>query len=215
MSRSLLVKVIAATVLSVFSIGTWVTSGKLNVTWLQYFSVAVFAATALLAAWDLLLWRLPPFQKVPGTPKNLRGTWKGEVISLWQDPNSGDQVPPVEAYLVVRQTSTTVSATLLTSESTSASTLSRVSTTDGAVFLHYLYLNRPRTSVRHRSAMHHGSAVLDAAGSPAHRLTGRYWTDRDSKGELRFDELSKRIADDVADAAELFQPPSDSGRANP
>ncbi len=52
--------------------------------------------------------------------------------------------------------------------------------------------------------MHHGSTVLDIVGNPAKRLSGRYWTDRDSRGELAFTERSKKIADDYLDAAELF-----------
>lgn len=204
MNRSVFVKVVAAVVLSVFSLGTWVTSGKLDVTWLEWFSAAVFAATALLAAWDLFLWRLPLIQKVRGVPKNLRGTWKGEIESLWRD-QSGVAPPPIEAYLVIRQTSTTLNVVLLTEESRSVSTLARVSAPDGTTVLDYLYLNRPRTSVQHRSAMHHGSVVIDVAGTPAHRMTGRYWTDRDSRGELRFDERSTHVADDFKDAKSIFE----------
>jgi hypothetical protein len=52
--------------------------------------------------------------------------------------------------------------------------------------------------------MHHGSTVLDIAGNPAQRLKGRYWTDRDSKGELTFTERSKKLADDYVGAMDLF-----------
>lgn len=203
MTRSVLVKVVAAVVLSVFSVGTWTTSGKLDVTWLQWFSAAVLVATLVLTGWDLYLWRLPMAQRLPGVPRNVRGTWKGEVTSLWKDP-TGSAPDPVEGYLVVRQTFTTANVRLHTLESTSKSTLAQVSTPDGSTVLDYLYLNIPRTSVQHRSVVHHGSVSLEVAGSPAHRLTGRYWTDRDSKGELRFTERSSRLADDFDDSKALF-----------
>jgi hypothetical protein len=58
--------------------------------------------------------------------------------------------------------------------------------------------------VEHRSRMHHGSTVLDISGRPVRRLRGRYWTDRDSKGELEFTERSNKLADDFGEAAALF-----------
>lgn len=199
-----LIKVVAAVVFSVYSIGMWVTSGELDVTWLRWFSATTFVATVLLAAWDLFLWRFSLIQKIPVTPRNLRGTWKGAVVSFWRDPNYGVTPPPIEAYLVVRQTATTVQVTLITEESKSTSTLARISALNGSVVLDYLYFNRPRVSVQGRSPMHHGSVVLDISGNPPHRMTGRYWTDRDTKGELRFEGRSGCLADDFTDAKALF-----------
>ena len=67
-----------------------------------------------------------------------------------------------------------------------------------------MYLNRPDSSVEHRSRMHHGSASLDITGAPATRLRGRYWTDRDSEGELDFRERNRMLADDYDEADALF-----------
>jgi hypothetical protein len=41
MSRAIIVRVVAAAVLTVFSVGTWVTSGKLDIGWLRFFSASV------------------------------------------------------------------------------------------------------------------------------------------------------------------------------
>lgn len=204
MNRTLVVKVTAAVVIAIFAISSWVTSGKLDLVWLKYFSGAVLVATLLLTAYDLFLWRLPPIQRIPGVPRSVRGTWKGTITSMWVDSSTGARVDPIDAYLVVRQTSTTVTVRLLTQESTSSSTLARVAQPDGSPVLDYLYLNHPRATVRDRSPMHHGSVALEISGAPAHRLTGRYWTDRDSKGEMKFDARSTKLADDFDDAAALF-----------
>lgn len=75
---------------------------------------------------------------------------------------------------------------------------------DGVSSLDYMYLNRPDSSVEHRSRMHHGSASLDITGSPATRLRGRYWTDRDSKGELDMTERVGTLAGDFTNAEALF-----------
>lgn len=205
MKRSVLVRVVAAIVLSVFSVGTWVTSGELEISWLRFFSAAVFLATIALASWDLWLWRVPIVQRLPGVPRSVRGTWKGTLTSFWKDPETGERINPKPAYLVVRQTASLVSVKLYTDESKSSSSLASVSVPDGTAVLDYLYLNRPKSSVEHRSRMHHGSTVLDVIGNPAKRLEGRYWTDRDSRGELSFTERSPKIADDYIDAVKLFE----------
>ncbi|GAB3174062.1 hypothetical protein GCM10027059_45790 [Myceligenerans halotolerans] len=211
--KPVVVKIVAAVVFGVYSIGMWVTSGELDVTWLRWFSAATFVAIVFLTLWDLLLWRHPWAQKLPGTPRNVRGTWQGKVISLWVNPETGRTPPPIEAYLVVRQTSTTVNVSMMTAESRSTSSPARVSATDGSVILDYLYMNRPRASVQNRSPMHHGSVILDVSGTPAHRLSGRYWTERDSKGELYFENRSAKIADDFEDARALFTPDTTEGTA--
>jgi hypothetical protein len=137
-------------------------------------------------------------------PRCIRGTWKGEVASLWNDPQTGEKPSQIEGYLVVRQTFKGVSVNLMTKESTSYSSLAQVVNADGTTVLSYLYLNQPRAVARERSPIHHGSAVLEVAGKPACRLSGRYWTDRDSRGELKFEQRCHRIADDFAEAASFF-----------
>ncbi|RNL62703.1 hypothetical protein EFK50_13200 [Nocardioides marmoriginsengisoli] len=190
--------------LGVLLAGTWVTSGRLEIGWLRFFSAGVFIATVVLSAWDLWLWRLPWFQRIPGVPRSVRGTWEGVLTSFWVDPGTGVKVLEKAAFLVVRQTASSVSVRLITDESQSRSSLASVSVPDGSAVLDYLYLNRPKSSVEHRSRMHHGSTVLDISGCPARRLEGRYWTDRDSRGELVFTKRSRRIADDFEEARELF-----------
>ncbi len=204
MNRTILIRVVAAIVLGVFSIGTWVTSGELDIGWLRFFSAGVLVATVALSAWDLWFWRIPVIQRIPGVPRSVRGTWKGTLTSFWQDPDTDSRVDPKVAYLVIRQTSSLVSVKLLTDESQSSSSLAAVSVPDRTAVLVYLYLNRPSASVENKSRMHHGSTVLDIAGNPPKRLSGRYWTDRDSRGGLAFTERSKKIADDYLDAVELF-----------
>jgi hypothetical protein len=205
MKRTIFIRIVAAVVLIVFSIGTWITSGQLNIGWLQFFSAGVLAATLILWAWDIWLWRIPFVQHIPGVPRCVRGTWQGTLSSFWVDPETNERIAPKPAYLVVRQSYSLVSVTLLTDESRSTSSLASVSMQDHTAVLAYLYVNRPRPSVEHRSRMHHGSTVLDIVGTPAIRLEGRYWTDRDSRGELLFSLRANKLADDYAEANSLFQ----------
>lgn len=203
MSRRASTQVIAAVVVAVFAVGLWTSGTSLEASWLRYYSLAVLAAVGVLTAWDRWIWRLSILQRFDLIPSSVAGTWKGLLTSAWIDPTTGVSPPPKTVYLVVRQTFSTVSVMLLTDESRSRSTFGRLSKVDGISSLDYMYLNRPDSSVEHRSRMHHGSASLDVTGSPATRLRGRYWTDRDSKGELDFDERVKTLADDFFVAQRL------------
>ncbi|MFB8777131.1 Cap15 family cyclic dinucleotide receptor domain-containing protein [Streptomyces broussonetiae] len=205
MKRTIIIRVVVAVVVVVFVIGTWAQDGRPDLAALKFFSVAVLASTLVFNLWDFWLWRLPLIQRVPGVPRSIRGTWKGTLTSLWVDPATGNNPPPKTVYLVAQQTASLVTVKLLTDESKSTSALASVSEVDGSFLLTYLYLNRPDMRVEHRSRIHHGSTVFDVSGNPARRLKGRYWTDRDSKGELDFEERDKKnLADDFAEAAGLF-----------
>jgi hypothetical protein len=205
MKRTITIRVIVAVVVVVFVIGTWVQAGRPDLAALKYFSAAVLASTAVFNLWDFWLWRLPFVQRIPGVPRSLRGTWEGTLTSFWINPSTGKSPEPKTVYLVVQQTGSLIIVKLLTDESRSTSALANVSEVDGSVLLAYLYLNKPDLRVEHRSRIHHGSAVFDVSGCPARRLKGRYWTDRDSKGELGFVERSNKLADDFAEAAGYFQ----------
>lgn len=204
MTNRLAVQVVAAVVVAVFAVGIWASGDKVDAGWLKFFSAAVFAAAAVLALWDRWLWKVRWVQRSRKVPRDLNGTWKGRLASFWIDPETGQRIPEKDAYLVVRQTYSTISVALLTDESRSKSSLGVVSTLDGDASLDYMYLNRPDASVEHRSRMHHGSTSLHVTGCPATRLRGRYWTDRDSKGELDFTMRKSERADDLDAAIALF-----------
>src|SRR3954470_8222553 len=45
------------------------------------------------------------------------GTWKLQLRSNWKDPATQNTIPPIEGYMVVRQTFSTLSMRLLTAKS--------------------------------------------------------------------------------------------------
>lgn len=206
MNRGILVQVVAVIVVTVFAAGIWFTGGTLNLQWLRFFSAAVFISVGVLTIWDHWAWHLPLVQKLPQVPRDLRGTWKGTLESFWIDPETGSSPPPKVAYLVIRQSATTVSVVMLTNESKSKSSLAVISDDGVSASLDYMYLNRPDSRYEYRSRMHHGSTTLDITGRLAVRLQGRYWTSRDSKGELDFDQRSMKFADDFLQAEAVFNP---------
>lgn len=209
MSRTQVQVVVAGTLL-VFALGILFSGGSPQSAWLQYYSYAVTFAVVLLGLWDRWLWRLKPVQRLKSVPHDLTGTWRGTLTSFWIDPVTGSSPAPKPAYLVVRQTSSNISVTMLTDEMRSRSSLAAVARIDGASTLTYMYLSRPDNRVEARSRMHHGSTSLDITGTPASRLRGHYWTDRDSRGELDFVDRVPFKADDFDQAQAQFQSVSPS-----
>lgn len=200
----MLIQVVATVVVLVFAVGILLSGDQIKTSWLAYYSYAVTVATVLFTLWNKWIWRWGWAQKLPRVPRSIRGTWKGVLRSTWVNPENGLSPPPKPVYLVVRQSATTISAVLLTDESSSRSTMASLAEDDIGASLSYIYLNRPRVRVEHRSRMHNGSAFLDISGRPAVRMQGRYWTDRDTRGELLFEQWHSAIADDFEEAARLF-----------
>jgi len=165
----------------------------LKPTLLKPFSLAIGIAYFVLLAFDLWLWRIPFIARLLHQPV-LRGTWKGRLVSNWTDPATGTKRPPIEAFLVVQQTYSSISLRIMTEESSSRSLVASLDTPrDDVSRVSSTYQNIPRLLVQDRSRIHHGTVLLEVQGTPANRLVGSYWTDRDTKGELEFDVRSEKI----------------------
>jgi hypothetical protein len=141
------------------------------------------------------LWRLPLFQgwlvKIP----NLQGTWRGELKSDWIDPSTGRSVGPIQVALVIKQDFSSIICTLLTPESSSYSITADINFGVGGAdhYLTYNYTNRPRVSVRDRSEIHDGAAILKIIRVPRLALEGSYWTSRKTTGELSLTYSSREL----------------------
>jgi len=199
-----LLRVVAILISAVFVVGVWVSTGKPDFSFLRLFSIAVLLVTIALAVWDKWLWKNRLAQMLPGVNRDISGTWEAQLESLWIDPATG-KVPPIKTvYLVIRQSSSTASIALISDESKSRSSTARVIQEDGSWLLHYIYTNEPDVALLKRSPIHHGSGVLSITGNPAKRVSGTYWTDRDSKGKLTLERRTRRLGEDFRDCAELF-----------
>jgi len=162
----------------------------------------VTVLTLLLLAFDKWLWCFrilhPWFVDRP----YLKGTWKGVFVSSYIDPATQKPVPPIEAYLVIRQTYSVIHLRLITKESASESLANNIPKgEDGVYSVASVYRNTPQLVVRDRSPIHHGALLIRVEGDPAVSLTGEYWTDRMTRGELRFMEKSETMYFDFAAAS--------------
>jgi hypothetical protein len=162
-------------------------------------SIVVSALSVLFLVWDAWLWRLGPIHPWPVARPDLRGTWRGEITRA-------DEAPIV-IFLVVEQSYWDIHLRTFTAESRSASVAASLARVEGQFLLASLYRNEPRLLVQDRSQdpsrPHYGATRLSVLGSPPTALDGAYWTDRETKGELRFERMSREIGGDFADAERL------------
>lgn len=141
------------------------------------------------------LWRWKPLQgwliKIP----DLQGTWRGELKSDWINPETGKGIDPIPMVLVIRQTFSSIKCTLMTKESTSYSTTADINIVPNGedLYLTYNYTNRPKATIRDRSAIHDGASILKIISKPNKCLEGEYWTSRKTRGEMTLTFDSKEL----------------------
>lgn len=172
----------------------------LKSTYLKPYSVAVTVVIVTLILFDRWLWRFPGISRLVHRPI-LQGTWKGTMRSNWKDPTTQQTIEPIEAFFAFRQTYSTLSIRVMTKESTSRSMLAALETgADRVPRVSSTYENIPAVLIQDRSRTHHGALLLDVHGSPATSLTGWYWTDRDTKGEVALADRVKKVYTSFEDA---------------
>ncbi len=170
--------------------------------YLKSFSYSVTGVSFLLLLWERWLWSWWGFRPWLTTRPDIRGTWKGSLVSSWVDPVTKQGRGEIEAYLVVRQTYSTLDVRLLTAESGSVSlSASVVEDQHGIHTLAVVYRNTPRALLRERSPIGYGGMLLYVRGTPVHQLDGEYWTDRKTKGELKFEPRCKDQLHDFEQAS--------------
>lgn len=149
--------------------------------WFKPFSVVVGVLVLALSIADRWLWRLRVLRPWLFNIPDLNGTWKVAIRPTAPEPSPSEVI----AYMVIRQTFSTISLRLFTAESHSE-TLSAhvVRCDDGTCNVAAVYRNTSRLQVRERSPLHHGALLLSVQGDPPESLEGQYWTDRLSQGEM-------------------------------
>ena len=149
--------------------------------------------------WKLLIFHdwLVPFP-------NIGGTWKGQIVSDWVNPETGQTIAPIPAILTVKQSFFHLSCLTRTGEMTSHSYAEGfIRDPDRQLkLLSYTYTSKPRITVSDRSRPHDGTAVLEIIQKPDRKLTGRYWTERKTTGEMDFRFHSRDLLEEIPKESE-------------
>ena len=193
-------------VLTVIVWGATLVALGIPISW-QYFvpfTLTVSALTVACIAFDRWLWRWHLFQGWLVNRPDIEGTWKVRLVSNWIDPVTHQQIAPIDAVMVLRQTFSTLSARLFTKESGSVLVANNlVRQHDGVFQIFGVYQNTPDITLRgQRSEIHYGALFLEIRGDPPTELVGHYWTDRNTRGRL---ELSARIPELLTSYAAAVQ----------
>ena len=160
--------------------------------------IVSLVVSVVIFAYDKWAWAWIPM-KVSGV-SDLRGTWRGTILSNWTDPRTGAKPAPVEAYFSIRQTASKIEVAMMTRESRSSTITAKIERCDGGLQVIGVYRNEPRPIVRDRSPIHYGGLRLSVGGPPATTLHGDYWTDRSTTGEISLTRCLPTPIDDFSTA---------------
>ena len=146
-------------------------------------------------------WKLKAFRGWLVSFPNLSGTWLGFIYSGWVNPKTGEKPPPIPVILTVNQSFAHISCVMRTSE------MESISYSEGFLIeperqiksVAYSYTSKPRLSLNERSIPHDGTAVFNIVERPKKKLTGRYWTERLSKGEIVLEYHSADLLEELPD----------------
>lgn len=173
---------------------------------LMPFSTVVAAVSACLFTFDRWVWHWPIFRGWLIKRPYLHGTWQAEVNSDWVNPETQTPIAPIVAFMVVRQTASSLNFRLITAESRSDTVSSGIEPCrDGTFEISCAYRNKPRAQFRHRSEVHYGAMLLSADAYTPVRLEGEYWTDRKTTGAVTLTNRQKILCATFEDARNTFK----------
>ncbi len=156
---------------------------SVRLSWLSSIGATVTITSLVLLAFEHWAWRWRWLSGWFVQRPDLRGTWRVTMDSSWT--GGGETSTQINAYLVVRQTYTKLSLRMLTPESASEMVGCSIERAEDGLFLVTgTYRNEPRIGVRDRSPIHFGAVALRVEGDPPASMSGHYWTDRLTRGEM-------------------------------
>ncbi|ARP38302.1 hypothetical protein [Vibrio syngnathi] len=176
----------------------------LSIEFLKPFGIVVGSISAFVALFNKYMWSWKLINGWYVKRPDLRGTWKVEMQSNWVNPVTNETIPTIYGYAVVRQTLTSLSLRLMTEESKSVLIAHSIEPQeDGELFKFVgVYRNEPKIELQGtRSEIHHGSFSLEVHGMPAYALEGHYWTDRGTKGSIKFVDRALKYCDNYEQAS--------------
>jgi hypothetical protein len=180
-----------------------------GISYLAPFSIVVGFLAIMGYALEHVLWRQVWLRNWFIKCPDLRGTWRVEIKPDFIDPVTGIQAPVIVCYMGVAQTLSKLQMHLMTLESESWFIAQRIqpSPSGSGYQVVGVYTNKPHIHLRGgQSEIHRGVLVLDTHGSPARpeSLTGEYWTDRTTAGQIKLAERVSKVVTRFEDATHLF-----------
>lgn len=205
MSNDWYVKAILYITVAVWAIVLFLDGQKVTYAWLQPLSTVTTVVLFIVMAFDLWLWKLSLLHGWFVKRPIIDGTWKVQLRSNWMDPSTKTKMPPIEGYMIVRESFSTLKMSLITSESSSELVGTEITcSSDGTYCISGVYRNEPRYSIRERSVIHYGAVWLKVVDQRQQRIDSHYWTDRGTAGEIEMTARQSRRFHDFNSAKSYF-----------
>jgi hypothetical protein len=126
-------------------------------------------------------WKWQIFQKWLVPYPFIQGTWRGAIKTTWDETEMN-----IPIYLVINQSFISLSCVMISKEmkSKSYSTDFIIDQDNQTISIIYSYISETKISVRERSPIHNGTAILEIISEKERKMVGKYWTDRKTIGEI-------------------------------
>jgi hypothetical protein len=160
--------------------------------WLGIVSATVVFGVLVFDRWA---WRWPVIKKLTRRPV-LHGTWKTELGTSYE----GRKNETIEAYLVARQTYSTICVDMLFDRSNSTSMNGDLVMENGRCVLYYVFRSDKQTLERDENPPARGAAQLTVSRRPLLRLEGDYWMEHGTRGRVKTTGHSKVLYEDYSSA---------------
>lgn len=183
----------------------WLLDIELNWSHAIPFSMTLTVLTSCTVLFDRYLWRTRPIAKFIQRP-DINGTWRVTLASTYKCRGAKDPIGSMIAYAVIRQTHSALSIRLMTEQSESFLVASSIEIQeDGTTYISGVYQSDPKIYLRTGvSEIHYGSFRYKVIGSPANKMEGQYWTDRNTNGLIKFEGRKSKFFDSFEDAQVAF-----------
>jgi hypothetical protein len=166
-------------------------------------------AVLVVTLWDVWLWRQPFVHRFARRPV-LVGTWRATL-----KPTADSHIPtggnpgPIEAYVIITQSYWSISVRQYTVESRSESKAAMWSggSTSSNKILTFTFANTPKQELESRSRSHLGTAAVDVVGTQPRILSGYYFTDRYTKGDMTLALFDRSVDHPDFDSAQAHCQP--------
>lgn len=167
----------------------WLLGEPIGDDYVRAVGCAASVLVVLVLLFDIWLWRFLPewLVRIP----NLRGTWRAVI-------EYGDKDGPIgtaDCFLVIRQTYSSIAVDMLFEKSASNSRSAELRESDGSFRIWFSYFSQAGTLSRSGNPPHRGGAEL-LVTRPARGVTGAYWTERSTCGEISSSGRTRNLHND-------------------
>ena len=171
---------------------------ELESAWMKPLGLASSIVVFLLLVFDRWAWRWPAVRRLVRRP-DLAGTWKTELQTSYD--GRADEV--IEAYLVIRQTLSKITATMLFDRSNSTSMSADLVCEDDRWTLYYLFRSDKHSLEPPENPPARGAAHVMVGRSPKLHLEGDYWMEHGTCGRVRTVGYTRTALDTFSGARQV------------